>query len=75
MTASRKKCLRSLFVPIDNSESFSIYISDQNPMLFSFNRNVLFEVSDIHIFMSPFQNVFLFIFNVKILSYRAEFAY
>ena len=60
MTASREKCLHSLFIPINNSETFSIYISDQKPMLFSFDRNVLFEVSNIHMFISPFQNVFLF---------------
>ena len=49
------------FVPINNSESFSIYISDQKPMLFSFKRNIFFVVSDIHMFISPFQNVFLFL--------------
>ena len=52
------KCLQSLFIPINNSESFSIYISDQKPMFFSFNGNIFFEVSNIHIFMPPFQNVF-----------------
>ena len=48
------KCLFFSFLPIYNSESLSIYISDQKPMFFSFNRNVLFEVFDIHIFISPF---------------------
>ena len=49
------KCLVFSFLPIYNSESFSIYVADQKPMLFSFDRNVFFEVSDIHIFISPFQ--------------------
>ena len=67
------KCLGfSSFIPIDNSKSFTIYVSDQKPILFSFNGNIFFEVSNIHILTSPFQNVFYF-FNVKIVSYRASF--
>ena len=49
------------FVPINNSESFSIYVSDQKPMLFSFNGNIFFEVSNIHIFYISFSKCF-FIF-------------
>ena len=32
------------FVPINNSESFSVYITDQKPTLFGFNGNVFFKV-------------------------------
>ena len=50
------KCLGfSSFVPIYNSESFSIYVSDQKPMLFSFDRNIFFEISNIHILYISFQ--------------------
>ena len=61
-----------MFIPIDNSESFPIYISDQNPMLFSFNGNVFFKVSNIHIlYVSFFKMFFCFIWcQYRIISRR-----
>ena len=50
------KCLGfSLFVPVNDSESFSVYITDQKPVFFSFNGNILFEVSNVHILYAPFK--------------------
>ena len=43
------------FVPVNNGESSSIYVSDQKPMIFGFNGNVLFEVSNVHILYAPFK--------------------